>query len=156
MRAWRIAKAKYAEDLTGYGASICGGRWNHQDQRMVYAGLSPSVCCLESFVHQGGQPLIPMKIITLDLPDDPDLYLELDQAVLPSGWNALPADRASMDLGTEWLRGSKQLGLIVPSAVISLDRNILLNPNHPMISQVAIVEVNDFSYDPRMFQVVLN
>ena len=28
MRAWRVAKAKRATDLSGRGAAIEGGRWN--------------------------------------------------------------------------------------------------------------------------------
>ena len=31
MRAWRVAKASRATDLSGKGASIDGGRWNDVD-----------------------------------------------------------------------------------------------------------------------------
>lgn len=153
MRAWRIAKAKRASDLSGQGSAIEGGRWNEAEVPAVYMGLSPAICCLETFVHQTSRPLIPMKITVFELPDDPGLYYEPSAEQLPADWNAMPADRPSMSFGTNWLRGRQQLGLIVPSAVMPLERNIVLNPWHPAIADVRVVEVLDFRYDDRMFIV---
>lgn len=152
MRGWRIAKARRATDLSGQGAAIAGGRWNDQDLPAVYMGLTPGICCLETFVHANGEPGMAMKITCFELPDDPALYLEPGGHELPAGWNALPADRPSMAFGSAWLREGKYLGLIVPSAVLALERNVLLNPRHPAISQVQGVQVYDFMYDPRMFE----
>lgn len=152
MRAWRIAKAKRATDLSGVGAAIEGGRWNDQDVPAVYMGLSPAICCLETFVHAGGEPSFPMKITWFELPDDPALYLEPDPKTLPVGWAKLPADRPSMDYGTAWLKAKTHLGLILPSAVLPLERNIVINPNHPALGEIKVIEMYDFMYDPRMFK----
>jgi len=70
MRAWRISKAKRAADLSGLGAAIEGGRWNEAEAAAVYLGLSPAICCLETFVHQTQRPVIPMKITEFELPED--------------------------------------------------------------------------------------
>ncbi|MBA1280269.1 RES family NAD+ phosphorylase [Stutzerimonas stutzeri] len=152
MLAWRIAKAKRATELSGRGAAIEGGRWNEQDVPVVYMGLTPAICCLETFVHADGEPTFPLKITCFELPDDQDLYLEVDAAMLPKGWASLPADRPSMDYGTAWLKANTHLGLIVPSAVLALERNLVVNPNHPAIELIKVVEVYDFIYDPRMFK----
>ncbi|KIQ01197.1 MULTISPECIES: RES family NAD+ phosphorylase [Pseudomonas] len=152
MRAWRVAKARRATDLSGRGAAIEGGRWNEQDVAAVYMGLSPAICCLETFVHAQGPPAMPMKITCFELPDDPALYWEPAVSELPKGWNALPVDRPSMGFGTLWLRAVSHLGLIVPSAVLPLERNLLINPLHPAASQISVVEIYDFTYDPRMFK----
>lgn len=151
MRAWRICKTSRATDLSGIGAGIEGGRWNEQQVDAVYMGLSPAICVLETFVHQNGPPLIPMTITEWALPEDEDLYWEPNQAELPVGWNALPADTPSMSFGTQWLRQGGQLGLIVPSAVMPLERNIVLNPRHPAIKQVVVTRQDTFVYDTRMF-----
>jgi RES domain-containing protein len=151
MRAWRIAKAKRATDLSGMGAAIEGGRWNDQDVPAVYLGLTPAICCLETFVHAGGEPTFAMKITCFELPDDPVLFLQPDPKTLPDGWASLPADRPSMDFGTAWLRANTHLGLIVPSAVLSLERNVVINPGHPAVNEIRVVDVFDFMYDPRMF-----
>lgn len=153
MRAWRISKASRATDLSGRGAAIEGGRWNDAEVRAVYLGLSPAICALETFVHQTRRPVIPMKITVLELPDDPELYLEPALNALPVGWATLPADRPSMSYGTAWIASNAQFGLILPSAVMPIERNIMLNPRHPALSDVEIVEVLDFFYDDRMFKI---
>ena len=151
MQAWRIAKAKRAGDLTGRGAAIEGGRWNEVDVPAVYLGMTAAICSLETFVHTASYPAIPLKITRFVLPDDPALYWEPDPADLPKGWAMLPADRPSMTFGTKWLRANSHLGLIVPSAVLPLERNIVLNPAHPAIHQVRVEQTFDFAYDKRMF-----
>lgn len=153
MRAWRISKASRATDLSGKGAAIDGGRWNDAEIPAVYLGLSPAICCLETFVHQTRRPVIPMKITVLELPDVPELYFEPALNDLPEGWASLPADRPSMAYGTAWLARNEQLGLILPSAVMRIERNIMLNPRHPAMAVVQIVEVLDFAYDGRLFLV---
>lgn len=152
MRGWRIAKAKRAGDLSGRGAAIEGGRWNDQDVPAVYMGLTPAICCLETFVHADGEPTFPLKITCFELPDEITLYLDVDPRTLPEGWASLPADRPSMDFGTAWLKSNTHLGLIVPSAVLPLERNLVINPNHPAVSQIKVVDEFDFIYDPRMFR----
>lgn len=153
MRAWRISKAKRAADLSGLGAAIEGGRWNEAEAAAVYLGLSPAICCLETFVHQTQRPVIPMKITEFELPEDAELYLEPSEKELPVGWAALPADKPSMSFGTDWLSRGSHLGLIVPSAVLPLERNIVLNPRHPAISRVKISRIMDFTYDDRLFAI---
>lgn len=152
MLAWRIAKVKRAKDLSGQGAAIEGGRWNDQDVPAVYMGLTPAICCLETFVHADGEPTFPLVITCFELPDDKSLYLAPDAATLPPGWSTLPADRPSMDFGTAWLKSNRHLGLIVPSAVLPLERNLVINPNHPAVSKIRVLDVYDFIYDSRMFK----
>ena len=152
MRAWRIAKEKRARDLTGKGAAIEGGRWNDQDVPAVYMGMTPAICCLETFVHAAGEPTFPLKITCFELPAERSLYLEVDVSDLPIGWASLPADRPSMDFGTAWLKSNSHLGLIIPSAILPLERNVVINPNHPAANRITVIEIYDFLYDPRMFQ----
>lgn len=151
MRAWRVSKAKRATDLSGKGAAIEGGRWNDIDVPAVYMGLTPAICCLETFVHATTRPSFPLKITSFVLPDDPALYFEPAPADLPPGWSALPADRQSMRYGSEWLERRSHLGLIVPSAVLPLERNIVVNPLHQAIARVRVDAVYDFAYDEWMF-----
>ncbi len=151
MIAWRIAKAKRAGDLTGFGAALDGGRWNEAEVRAVYMGLAPAICCLETFVHTSDYPVLPLKITQFELPDDESLYYQPKPSELPKGWSSIPPDRASMGFGTKWLKASQHLGLIVPSAVLPLEHNIVINPAHPAIDRVRIQAQFDFMYDERMF-----
>jgi len=95
-----------------------------------------------------------LVLITLDLPDDPELYMEYQSSGLPDGWNALPADEASKSLGTEFLNKKAKLGLVVPSAVMPLDQNIILNPRHSAMDKVTIVEQHEYQHDPRLFSLL--
>lgn len=151
MFAWRIAKAKRARDLSGVGAALDGGRWNDVDVPALYMGLSPAICCLETFVHTTRYPALSFKITRFVLPEDETLYLEPNPSELPQGWEAIPPDRPSMTFGTTWLQAKTHLGLIVPSAVLPLERNVVINPKHPAMGEVRVDEVFNFMYDERMF-----
>lgn len=151
MFAWRVTKAKRAGDLSGMGAALDGGRWNDVDMPAVYMGLSPAICCLETFVHTTRYPALPLKLTRFVLPDNVTLYLEPAVSELPQGWETIPPDRPSMSFGTRWLQEKSHLGLIVPSAILPLERNIVINPKHPSMSEVRVDEVFDFMYDARMF-----
>ena len=52
MRAYRLAKARYADTaLDGSGAKAHGGRWNSKGVPMVYASDSIALAALELLVH---------------------------------------------------------------------------------------------------------
>ena len=151
-----MSRPARATDLSGQGAAICGGRWNHVNVPALYTGKTPSVCALETLVHTTSSlpDPVPLVLITLDLPDDPELYMEYQSSGLPDGWNALPADEASKSLGTEFLNKKAKLGLVVPSAVMPLDQNIILNPRHSAMDKVTIVEQHEYQHDPRLFSLL--
>lgn len=146
MRAWRIGKASNVSELTGAGAALCGGRWNHPQHPALYLGLSTASCALDAVMLAGHVPCLPLKLVELQLPDNPALYHEPDLQQLPAGWDALPADKASMDFGTAWLERTEQLGLILPSATTVQTRCLMINPKHPAMAQVKILHTSDFIY----------
>jgi RES domain-containing protein len=146
MQAWRIGKAGNVSELTGAGAALYGGRWNHPDHPALYLGLSTASCALDTFMLAGHVPCLPLKLVELQLPDDPALYKEPNLQQLPEGWDALPADKASMDFGTTWLERTEHLGLILPSATMDQTRCLMINPKHPAMKQVTIVQSTDFIY----------
>ncbi len=146
MLAWRIGKASDICDLSGTGAAIFGGRWNHPDQPALYLGLSPTGCALDTVMLAGHVPHLPLKLMQLQLPNDSELYQEPPLLQLPSGWDALPADKPSMDFGSRWLEEGRALGLILPSVTTEQTRCLLVNPRHPAASQIQVVQVTDFIY----------
>lgn len=141
MIAWRIAKADRVNDLSGRDAALEGGRWNDAEIPAIYLGLNASICSFESLAHQSGKQFVALKFIALELPADPALYFEPDIASFPKGWDSMPADRPSMSYGTGWLKSKRHLGLILPSAALSGERNMMLNPAHPAMADVKVVDV---------------
>ena len=150
IRAWRLTKARYAGDLTGQGAARDGQRWNQPGQRAVYLGMTAEITVLEVLVHLNGVLSAPLVLCGYDVPDTPGLIKEADPKALPDGWNAIPHGQASAAFGGDWLRDGLQLGLVLPSVVVPQARNLLLNPLHPAMPQVALVHQEPFRLDQRL------
>jgi RES domain-containing protein len=80
----------------------------------------------------GGVPTDLVRI-RITLPDDLAVE-EISPAQLP-GWNA--ADRlASRRYGDAWLSEQRTCVLRVPAIAIPEERNVLLNPLHPLFERI--------------------
>jgi RES domain-containing protein len=55
---------------------------------------------------------------------------------LPPDWDDFPAPTSTAAIGDQWVASGRSLVLKVPSAVLSLEDNYLLNPAHPDMSKV--------------------
>ena len=136
MQAWRLSKARYAGDLSGVGAAREGQRWNHPGQRAVYLGLTPEITVLEMLVHFNGAPSAPLALCCYELPDEAELMQQPGLADLP--------------LAVAWLSSMKGLALVLPSVVVPQARNLLVNPLHPAIERVRLVDQAPFRLDQRL------
>jgi len=155
MKVYRLAKEKrghyLADDLSGNGAAIAGGRWNLRGMRVLYTCCHASTAVLESLVHMAG--LLPAGgffLVTLDVPDE--AFETACQPVLPPDWDALARDPGTTaEIGRQWLEGGEQLAMLVPSVVCRTDFNLLLNPLHASMSRVRVISKEPFKLDPRLF-----
>lgn len=152
---WRIAadtKDYPADDLTGKGAEITGGRWNQKGTAMLYTASSRALACLETFVHlnTGGLPL-NRYLVAIEIADDLWNAARVETvASLPVGWDAEPASLTSIDLGSAWAKVSTSLLLSVPSVIVPEEANILINTRHPDASKIRATKVRKWLYDPRL------
>lgn len=151
---WRIGSDTpdhTADDLSGAGAERFGGRWNRRGTPMVYASSTRALACLETVVHLGSVPALPVNryLVQLDVP----LRLWRARAVFDAerqvGWDALPPGRVSMDWGTAWAQMGGSCLAQVPSVVVPEESNLLINPLHADISQITVRKVRRWLYDPR-------
>lgn len=152
MDVWRICRLKHeASAFTGYGAEKTGGRWNYQGHAIIYTSQNLSLAALELFVHVSPET-IPADLISIrgKLPDSISAE-EIKESDLPENWREYPAPAELQASGTDWLRGKTSLILIVPSAINSQEKNILLNPAHPEIKKLKVEDGQPFQFDPRMF-----
>ncbi len=152
---WRIAAdtARYpAEDLSGTGAKLAGGRWNAPDHAVVYASTTRALACLETVVHlnAGGLPL-NRYLVEITIPDPVWAAAQREtQHSLPVGWDAEPASLTSIGFGTDWLRGGGSALLVLPSVIVPEEFNVLLNPEHPDAGAVTCRKLRKWLYDPRL------
>jgi RES domain-containing protein len=149
MHVYRLSNARRADDLTGTGARLSGGRWNHVGTPVLYTASSRALATLEVLVHS---PLsyIPdyYQMLTLRVPEDSLLSIPLDQ--LPDDWNGLTPPTAIKDITEKWVAENKFLLLKVPSAVVAGDYNYLINPAHARASQVIIIDKQPYRFDSRL------
>ena len=150
MQAWRIAKNRFANDRTGTGAALNGGRWNSAGVPVIYAGLDPSTAAMEKLLHTAVVLPDDLMLVQLILPESFDLYWKPTEKELPSNWNALPSSSLSARFGDKFVQDGKYLGLIVPSVMIRESSNIVLNPNHEAFRLVEMLIVRPFLFDTRL------
>lgn len=152
MKVYRIAKTHYINDLSGSGARIFGGRWNHKGMGMIYTSENRALATVEYLVHVP-LSIVPgdLSLVTLEIPDEinPKEILTSD---LPSNGRDYPAPSRLAELGTNWATKNESLLLRVPSAVVEYEFNILINPLHPDMKHVSIFQIESYAFDKRLFR----
>ena len=153
-RIWRITHRDYIDSaFNGEGAKAEGGRWNSEGTSMVYTSENLSLAVLEILVHlKFPETLSQYVAIPVDL--DAKLIDTLSDSSLPEGWNEDPAPVALRFIGDEWCRSKKSLLLAIPSAVVPLEKNYLINPLHPKLSALKIGDPIDLPIDPRLLETL--
>lgn len=152
MRFWRICRALHAsETATGEGARLFGGRWNSRGIRVVYASTSLALAAVETFVHLEPN-LQPADLVYVEGEIPKDLPVErLDFRALPPDWFHT-RDESLRRFGDEWVRSARTVTLLVPSAAIRGNWNILLNPGHESFAGLRFQPPQPFAFDIRMFR----
>ena len=154
-RVWRIASdtpSYEADDLSGAGAKATGGRWNKKGGAVVYCSETRALACLETIVHlgTGGLPL-NRYLVAIDIPSA--LWAKARRETpgkLDVGWDAEPAGRVSIRLGTDWLNASSTAIMLVPSVIVPEEFNVLLNPAHSDAAAMTATKLRKWTYDPRV------
>ncbi|NVO19896.1 MAG: RES family NAD+ phosphorylase [Bacteroidetes bacterium] len=151
MKAFRLGKTAFANDLSGKGAERAGGRWNSKGVAMVYTSETRALCTAEIAVHTplGNLPL-DYTLICLEIPDDLTTSF-LKEADLPSDWKAFPHSHTTQEIGDLFIREMKTAVLKVPSAVVQGEFNFLLNPNHPEFNRIMTIGSEPYHFDDRLF-----
>lgn len=152
MRFWRICRRHYAGDAaSGEGARLFGGRWNSRGVRVVYASTSLALAALETFVNLEPN-LRPADLVFIEgeIPEAAGIS-RVEVKILPAHWHAT-RDESLRRFGDDWIRGGKSAALLVPSAAIRGEWNLLLNPAHSDFGTIKFRDPMPFEFDLRMFR----
>lgn len=82
-----------------------------------------------------------------------ELHIPKDIPAQTVTWDDLPEKPGIghyRDIGDRWLEDQRFAILNVPSLVIGVERNFVLNPAHPDFHRVQLVSQQDFKFDNRM------
>lgn len=151
---WRITAdtPRYtADDLSGIGAKLTGGRWNSKGVPMVYCATSIALATLET-VHYLGSGGLPFNrfLVRIAVPEAVWQARQLLDPP-PGGWDAIPASLSASRAGDHWSVAAKTALLVVPSVIVPDECNVLLNPRHRDAAAITASTVRRWQYDPRFF-----
>lgn len=150
---YRICKTKYsATAFDGEGAYRFGGRWNSRGTRLIYTAGSLALAALEMLVHLDDETLLA-DYSYLPAQLDENLILPVGEfRPLPPEWSASPAPLQIQRIGDEWAQSLISPILEVPTSVIPLEKNYLLNPAHPDFQRIVLGEAKRFVFDERLIK----
>lgn len=89
--------------------------------------------------------------IAAEIPDSVKA-LRLEVADLPRNWRAYPGPESLQRLGGDWIRGKECAVLCVPSVIVPVEHNYLLNPLHPDFGAIEFHPPQPFSFDRRLWR----
>lgn len=115
---------------------------------MIYTSEHYSTAMLEKLVHGSGSLPPNQHYIEITLPNGLS-YEVLNPAHLPGWDDAVPA--VSKMYGETWQQARRSVILLVPSVVARVDRNILINPDHPEFPKVTHSLEQPVWWDARLF-----
>lgn len=150
MIVYRFSNKTYASDLSGTGAKMFGGRWNHKGLAGLYTSSAISLALLEVLVNALAlEQLTSLALLKLEIP-----------ATLESSVRELTNLKKDWDydleytrfIGSEFLQNRSFLMLKCPSAVVQEESNYLLNPLHEEYGKLKIVSVAEYIFDKRLFK----
>jgi RES domain-containing protein len=149
MEVFRLTSAKYAQDLSGTGAKIHGGRWNQKGEAVLYTAGSRALALVEVLVHLTNAFLpLNYQLITIYIPDDS--IVEIPQKSLPKDWKNIEPQESTKKITAKWLTENEYLVLKVPSVVVEGEFNYLVNPLHSDFSKIKVLKTEPFSFDERL------
>ncbi len=139
----------YANDLTGEGARLFGGRWNNKGIPCLYTSETRSLALLEYSVNVNLDD-VP-RALTMAIIEIPDSPIKLiTEAQLPGNWKETPAPSETKDFGSALFEKVEYSIFKIPSTVVPEEFNYLLNPLHRDNQLFKILEIKDFVYDVRI------
>lgn len=151
MLVYRLVQAAYRQEpLSGQGAALYGGRWNPKGLSLLYTTESPALSLVEVLVHINPKYIPAYYLVTIEVPDSIRAY-RADE--LPDEWRAtgsvqpLPSQTFLLD----WLRTPDTLLVEVPSAIVPIMANYLINPRHPLFADCRVVRSELFDIDERLY-----
>jgi hypothetical protein len=118
---------------------------------VVYGSSSLALAAMETFVNL--EPLVqPKDLVSIEceIPDELEIG-RLNPKNLPVTWHE-SRDESLHRFGDEWIRAGETVALLVPSAAVHGEWNVLLNPAHADFQKVKFGEAQPFEFDARLFR----
>ena len=148
LRAFRIADMRHPI-FDGSGAMLHGARWNSPERRVIYAAETYAGALLEILVHASG--IVPQSqgYVEIEIPTGLSME-EITQDDVPR-WDS-PSFEATQAFGDQWYDERRTPVLIVPSVVTLVERNVLINQEHPEFPLIRASQAVPVRWDARLWK----
>jgi RES domain-containing protein len=126
------------------GSLLYPGRWHPRGTPILYFSLALSLACLERLVH-----LAPDEVPADYAYTSVELTAEAETADFRGDLADLDSTRR---YGHRWANEQRSVALLVPSLIIPIEFNVLLNPLHTAFGNLAWSAAQSFAFDPRLLR----
>lgn len=161
---YRVVDSRYGQDeaLSGEGARVTGGRWNHEGTPVVYCSGNASLAMLEKLAGITDEARgKDFKLLSIHFSEETFGGVEeITDEQLPENWRDYPPPAETQDLGTQALEQEALVGdeeapnyismIRVPSVICPLESNLLLPPVLVQHLEEDAVGEREFTYDERI------
>jgi RES domain-containing protein len=150
MFIYRVSNLKHRDStLSGIGAEKVGGRWNEKGTRAVYCSENVALALLEYYIHAENISNLPKEILVakIEIPDTFEIELLSE---LPENWNQYPYSQVTTGFFTKLAKSRDFFALKVPSTIVGVESNFILNPLFRDFGKVEIIEFIALPIDQRL------
>ncbi|HMC59579.1 MAG TPA: RES domain-containing protein [Candidatus Solibacter sp.] len=148
LRAFRIADMRHPI-FDGSGAMLHGARWNSPGRRIIYAAETYAGALLEILVHASGNVPRTQGYIEIEIPAGLSIE-EITRDDVPR-WDS-PSFEKARAFGDRWYDERSSPVLIVPSVVTLVERNVLINQEHPDFLRIQVSQPKPVRWDSRLWR----
>lgn len=125
-----------------------GARWNSPGRRVVYASETYAGALLEILAHASGSVPRTQGYIEIEVPAELSIE-EITADELPQ-WDS-PSFETARAFGNRWYDERRTPVLLVPSVATRIERNVLMNQEHPDFARIRASEPRPVRWDDRLW-----
>jgi RES domain-containing protein len=153
VQVWRLTTRKYAATaFSGIGNRRVGSRWVPEGRLAIYTSENLSTAVLETLVHIDPNHFRDNFVcIKAEVPDNITMD-EVSLADLPDDWQRRFEDSELQQVGAQWIDRGSSAVLIVPSAVVPQERNVIINPQHEDFGKIVLSPAEPYLFDTRLLR----
>ena len=150
-RVYRLVhELALAQNPQAFQPTPSENRWNSADTQVAYAGEHLALSALELLTYWGHYSnMRGYQLFTLDLSskDVEDVLIQRPD-IDPRDYSQ------TRRYGDAWVEEERSLALRVPSVVVPLSYNYLINPQHPAFDSGAVTARGAFEYEDRIAKLI--
>ena len=147
--AHRIGDSRFPL-FSAAGSLRRAGRWHSGRNPVIYAAASFAGTMLERLA-QTGTSALPVFTASIVIRIPEGIAIEIVEEADVPGWDAADK-RSGQAYGDRWLLERRTAVLTVPSVVARLERNVLINPDHPDFGHITASAPVPVIWDARLFR----